>query len=150
MRLVTLLGALASVAAAAVVPATAQERLPAERWTDPYTGGETNIPACDSAGVLGTIRSRFSQTDRTYWGSGLEIVGFSDVRPLGFRTWGLDFVPRLFCTGTVQVSDGHRRRIDFSVIEEGGIIGMTWGVEWCVVGLDRNRAYAPGCQMARP
>jgi hypothetical protein len=27
---------------------------------------------------------------------------------------------------------------------------MTWGVEWCVVGLDRNMAYNPNCQMARP
>ncbi len=61
MRLVTLLGALASAAAAAVVPATAQERLPAERWTKPYTGGETNIPACDSESVFGTIRSRFTE-----------------------------------------------------------------------------------------
>jgi hypothetical protein len=27
---------------------------------------------------------------------------------------------------------------------------MTWGVEWCVVGLDRNWAYNPACKMARP
>jgi hypothetical protein len=27
---------------------------------------------------------------------------------------------------------------------------MTWGVEWCVVGLDRNWAYNPRCKMARP
>jgi len=27
---------------------------------------------------------------------------------------------------------------------------MTWGVEWCVVGLDRNWAYNPTCKMAQP
>jgi len=27
---------------------------------------------------------------------------------------------------------------------------MTWGVEWCVVGLDRNWAYNPACKMAQP
>ena len=26
------------------------------------------------------------------------------------------------------------------------MIGMTWGVEWCVVGLDRNWAYNPALQ----
>jgi hypothetical protein len=30
------------------------------------------------------------------------------------------------------------------------MIGMTWGVEWCVVGLDRNWAYNPICKMAQP
>ena len=27
---------------------------------------------------------------------------------------------------------------------------MFWGVEWCVVGLDRNWAYNPACKMAQP
>ena len=30
------------------------------------------------------------------------------------------------------------------------MIGSSWGVEWCVVGLDRNWAYNPACKMARP
>ena len=29
-------------------------------------------------------------------------------------------------------------------------IGATFGVEWCVVGLDRNWAYNPFCKMAQP
>jgi hypothetical protein len=30
------------------------------------------------------------------------------------------------------------------------MIGSTYGVEWCVVGFDRNMAYSPACKMARP
>jgi hypothetical protein len=30
------------------------------------------------------------------------------------------------------------------------MIGASWGVEWCVVGLDRDWAYNPRCKMARP
>ena len=30
------------------------------------------------------------------------------------------------------------------------MIGAYWGVEWCVVGLDRNWSYNPACKMARP
>jgi hypothetical protein len=30
------------------------------------------------------------------------------------------------------------------------MISMTWGVEFCVHGLDRNWAFNPACQMARP
>ena len=31
-----------------------------------------------------------------------------------------------------------------------GMIAASWGVEWCVVGLDRDWAYNPRCKMARP
>jgi hypothetical protein len=28
------------------------------------------------------------------------------------------------------------------------MFGNTWEVIWCVVGLDRHRTYAPGCEQA--
>ena len=31
-----------------------------------------------------------------------------------------------------------------------GLLGAGWGVEWCVMGLDRNWAFNPACKMARP
>jgi hypothetical protein len=30
------------------------------------------------------------------------------------------------------------------------MIGMDWGVNFCVEGLDRNWAYNPACRSARP
>jgi hypothetical protein len=30
------------------------------------------------------------------------------------------------------------------------MIGASWGIEWCIDGLDRNWAYNPTCKMARP
>jgi hypothetical protein len=38
----------------------------------------------------------------------------------------------------------------YSIGSNTGFAGATWGVEWCVVGYDRNFAYAPRCRMARP
>ena len=61
-----------------------------------------------------------------------------------------DTIPRRFCTGTVTTSDGVRRELSYVVAEDTGIIGWGWGVRWCVVGLDRELAYAPACKMARP
>jgi hypothetical protein len=31
-----------------------------------------------------------------------------------------------------------------------GMIGMDWGVNFCVIGLDRNWAYEPHCRAAKP
>jgi hypothetical protein len=30
------------------------------------------------------------------------------------------------------------------------MIGIDWGVNFCVVGLDRNDAYGPQCRAAQP
>ena len=46
--------------------------------------------------------------------------------------------------------DGVRRAVHYAIVEDAGFIGAGWGVEWCVVGLDRNWAYHPSCRMARP
>lgn len=125
-------------------------RMPAENWTHPYSASPSAIPACTDASVHSHIASRFAGTQTEYWNSNLTIVSFQKLRAVAFRPWGLDYIPRLFCTGEVTTSDGHRRSVDFVVGEDTGIIGATWGVEFCVGGLDRNLAYAPDCKMARP
>ena len=72
------------------------------------------------------------------------------IRPLAWRPWGLDHIPRRFCTAMAVVSDGRRRRVDYSIREDLGFIGGSYGTEFCVHGLDRNWAYQPNCSMARP
>ena len=116
------------------------------------------IPPCEAA--LGTIASRFAQKEGRFWNSDLQILGFDRVREIAFRPWapetvawrpwGLDYIPRRFCTAVAAVSDGRNHTVNYSIGEDTGIIGMIWGVEWCVVGLDRNWAYNPACKMARP
>ena len=137
------------VACALAGAAGAREQMPAERYKVPYEGA-SNIPVCADPAVLHRIRSRFEDKEGIYWASTLTIRAIDQVRPLAVRPWGLDYIPRRFCTGVATTSDGVRRRIDYSVIEDAGIIGLTWGVEWCVEGLDRNGAFAPHCRMARP
>lgn len=108
------------------------------------------VPGCDNPDALAKITSRFSEKESTFWNSALQIVSFSQVREVAFRPWAVQTIPRRFCTGKVLVSDGVERRVNYSIGEDTGIIGATWGVEWCVVGLDRNWAYSPACRMALP
>ncbi len=59
-------------------------------------------------------------------------------------------IPRRFCSAIVYISDGSKHPLHYSINEDTGMIGATWGVEWCVVGLDRNWAFNPACKMAQP
>src|SRR5918993_1868300 len=116
----------------------AREITSAEKRVFPY---DTQIPACHDVAVLEKIASYFAEKETKFWQSSLRIAEYEQIRPLAWRPWGLDYIPRRFCTGRVITTDGARRKIDYSVREDLAVIGVSWGVEWCVHGLDRNWAY---------
>ena len=107
------------------------------------------VPLCQDAGALTKIASRFAEKEGRFW-QNLQLLDFERVREIAFRPWAQDTIPRRFCSAVALVSDGKKRPVYYSIVEDAGMIGMTWGVEWCVVGLDRNWAYNPACKMARP
>ena len=126
-----------------------EEISPAEERLFPF---DANIPGCQEAKVLEELSSQFAEKESQYWNSSLTIVGFDHIERTAWRPWGLDFYPRRFCSATATTSDGVRRKVDYSVREGLGLVGATWGVEFCVHGLDRNLAYAyaTACREARP
>jgi hypothetical protein len=108
------------------------------------------VPLCNERAMLDEIQFRFGQKEYRFWNSSLQIVGFDKLREVAFRPWIDGSIPRRFCTGVALVSDGIARPLHYSIGEDTGTIGAGPGVEWCVMGLDRNWAYNPRCKMARP
>jgi hypothetical protein len=108
------------------------------------------LPPCDYPDALVKISSRFNNKENSFWTTDLKIVTFEKIRETAFRPWAANTIPRRFCSGIVEISDGRKHVIHYAIAEDTGMVGATWGVEWCVVGLDRNWAYNPACQMARP
>lgn len=100
--------------------------------------------------ALQTISRQFAEKESKFWNSNLEITGYANVRETAFHPWANDTIPRRFCSASAMLNDGHARQVHYSVIEDGGFAGFDSGVEWCVVGLDRNWAYNPRCRAARP
>jgi hypothetical protein len=98
---------------------------------------------------LSTISSQFQDKESTFWNSALQIAGFSKVHETAFRPWQSDNIPRRYCTADAMLTDGKLRQVHYSIIEDGGFAGYGQGVEWCVVGLDRDWAYNPRCRAAK-
>ena len=109
---------------------------------------EGRVAPCEFA--LPTISSQFQEKESTYWNSSLRITGFGNIHEIAFRPWQSDNIPRRYCTGSAVISDGKTRTVNFSIIEDGGFASFGQGVEWCVIGLDRNWANNPTCRAARP
>jgi hypothetical protein len=137
------------LAAAATAPAAAAGLIE----KNIYLNGpryEAKLPQCNSPVALAIIKERFATKESRFWVSDLQIVNFDQIREAAFRPWAEQTIPRRFCTGMALISDGRWRPVHYSIIEDDAHIGLTWGVQWCVVGVDRNWAYNPACKMAQP
>lgn len=126
----------------AALPATAREEIPAETRIIPWSA---QVSSCDSPGVLSKLQHRFNATERKYWNSSAEIIGFEKVRQAAFRPHGLDLIPRRYCQAQAVMADRRRLTMRYAIIEETGIIGMSEGLQFCLAGYDRNHTAMPGC-----
>lgn len=135
-------------------PALSREINPAERRERAHELSlrqyDAGLPACTDPAVLNNVASNFENKERRFWNSDLKILAFERVAQVAWRPWGLDYIPRRYCTGTVVVSDGYRHKVNFSIREDLGFIGIGWNTDSCVDGFDRNYAYAPRCKQAAP
>ena len=143
----TVCTAVLAAAGAALGPVAARPLVPAERRYIPY---DDVLPACDDPAVFERIQGRFHDREAEFWNTGLDILGFGKVAEIGYKTNGLDYIPRRYCTARAYLNDEKSHQVSYSINEDLGIIGFGFCGEWCVDGLDRNDAYAPNCKMARP
>jgi len=120
---------------------------PAEERFSPYY---ERLPACDK--FLG---GRPNQ--RPLPGEGIELLEL-DADDRGLRSIPRDrlsrqwrvLYSRRYCIARAAMSDKKERTVIYEIQEDLGIIGWGYGVEWCVIGLDRNSAYSPACSALRP
>lgn len=108
------------------------------------------LPACDNQMVLAKINFRFWAKEVRFWDPRLHIARFGETQQVAYRPWGEDAIPRRFCQVRTLMSDGTDTVTNYSIGEDTDFAGFTWGVEWCVMGYDRNMAYSPHCKMALP
>ncbi|HUD87550.1 MAG TPA: hypothetical protein VMR17_13920 [Xanthobacteraceae bacterium] len=108
------------------------------------------IPACDYPAALDRIIANFRTKEFRFWNSELRIVGIENIQETTVLPWAAQSIPRRFCSGTAVINDGTKHPMIYSIAEDTGMIGMDWGVNFCVTGIDRNDAYNPDCRAAGP
>ena len=117
-----------ALAALTAVPATAANLLELNF----YLGGpryEGVLPPCDSPDALAKIGARFAEKESRFWSPNLSIVAFDKVREVAYRPGPPNTIPRRFCSAIAFVSDGLKHPIYYSIGEDTGMIGATYGVE---------------------
>ena len=139
---------LGAIVLAAMPAVEARPMTPAERRNAPLS---PDMPACSDPSILSDISGKFASREWKYWDSGLSIASFDRVAEIGYRSNGLDYVPRRYCVARAVFNDGSLRKVTYSIASDLGWLGVIgYGVQWCVDGLDRNFAYGAECRAARP
>jgi hypothetical protein len=100
-------------------------------------------PRCNDPVVIDQIRAEF---DSRYWATGPTGVVILNAREANFDSWPQERIPRRFCTGMIDARGGILRPIYYAIIADG----ESYGLAWCVVGLDGAWVFDPQCRYARP
>jgi hypothetical protein len=107
-------------------------------------------PACDDKAVLKRVTAHFDQAEAEYWHTGLRMADITHAREIAFRDWQPTMIARRYCAGSAYLTDGRRYDLVYWLRSDQGFAGVGWGVQFCLVGRDREYAYAPACRMLRP
>ena len=111
---------------------------------------DRNVPACDHPAALDRIIANFHNKEIRFWNSELRIVGIENIQETAFMPWAAQSIPRRYCSGTAVINDGARHPLYYSIAEDTGMIGTSWGITFCVQGLDRNSSFGADCRSAKP
>jgi hypothetical protein len=111
---------------------------------------DRDMPACNYPAALDRIIENFRAKEFRFWKTDLRIVGIENIQETAVLPWAAQSIPRRYCSGQAVINDGGRYPLFYSIGEDTGMIGMDWGVNFCVVGYDRDSAYNPDCRAAKP
>lgn len=106
---------------------------------------------CDDDRILSTIESKFRYQVRHV--PHLPQVSIEQWRGIQERrsqpysgNWP---IARRYCAATVDLSDGHSRKIWYLIEDNMGLVGFGDNVEFCVAGFDRWKVYNGACRVLR-
>jgi hypothetical protein len=134
---------LACLAALIALPALSREEVPAEMRDVPFSG---NLASCQESGTLNAVMGRFNAAERRFWNGEVEILSIEEVREVAFRPHGQDLIPRRYCTGVAVLSNATRTKVNFAIVEGMGFASLADGVQFCLVGYDRNHTAMGDCR----
>jgi hypothetical protein len=111
---------------------------------------DTAVPACDAAGVLSGIRTRFAWAHSRTWRTGLTIASID--RAGDARTGGEypSLIGRRFCEAGVTISNGARSKVYYLIETHQWFAGIGAKVTFCLPGYDPWHVYDKACRTVRP
>lgn len=110
---------------------------------------QDRLPACESPAVLHAAMAHIAAADAAYRG-GVTIQSISRIEQTGYGEPLGSLLAQRYCSGQATLSDGRSHNVYFRIAEGRGLLGLTWGVQACLPGLDKWYVYDGRCEAIRP
>lgn len=176
MRLVPILAAVLAVFCLAERAAAADMGVPR---TGPQMV-DRGTTACADPRYLNQIVERFDWVQRETWDNDARLIGISDIREVTYKPHQQgNYAPKVYCLATAQVASAaygpahaasaktglplyepaepgavpvqvRNHKLSFILTEEGGFVGRSPGIEFCVAGYDWFNLHEPSCRVLNP
>ena len=117
--------------------------------------GRGAVPLCDDPRVLRQVQSKFAWADRNTWSeisnrkTTISINAIGNIKQRYSLNQTKSLITHRHCDGTATLSNGKKPRVYYLVQERMGFAGISWKVQFCVVGYDRWRVYGARCSTLR-
>lgn len=104
---------------------------------------------CDTPRIVKAVSKRFNWAQRTTFENDTRIVEMREPHEYHYHQKDPLFHDRRFCRATAVMQDGGHRTV-YYLLSYDRYPPLHGGLEFCVLGHDYFRAYAPGCSQLRP
>lgn len=107
------------------------------------------FPACNEPSLEHRIIERYNYAEKKQWHRGYEMSLLSRMHEHSTQLWYDSMIVRRYCAATAHFSNGSKRQVYFLVEDDAGFAGMTWGITYCVLGLDPWHNHDGNCRTMR-
>lgn len=107
------------------------------------------FPQCTSPSVEKRIVKVFNKIEKKQWQRGFDLNALTQMHEHRTVQWKDSDILRRYCNATARFSNGRKRQVYYLIESNGGFVGRTWGVTYCVSGLDPWRNNDGNCQTVR-
>jgi len=106
-----------------------------------------SFPHCHDEKVLEKIIERFNWAEDNTFQRGFYLGNIERVRERVVQTNSA--IPRRYCRGHARLTNGRHPTIYYLIEGGQGFAGNSFGVEFCMSGLDPMREYDGSCRVLR-
>lgn len=110
---------------------------------------EPRIPTCEDSSVKNAVKRQIAAAIPLYYDD-RRIDDMLKIRQSGYWVGRPSPLARRYCHAQAILSDGSHQTLYYQVTEHSGFLGLSWGVDACLQGLDRWRVFDGNCRRVRP
>jgi hypothetical protein len=110
---------------------------------------DESVPACEQSAVIDSIRTKFGVADEGVLKAGLALGPIDRIMQAYAGQNDPSPTARRYCEARATLSNGKQTTLYYLVEQDAGFVGITWNVEFCLMGYEPWYVHDGRCHTVR-